>query len=558
MAALEYEVRDEYKDYSVAQLLDSPVTCFQGVGEIQSEILQRYFNVQTVKDLAHMEPFVQALHVQETVLEGGAVMEQSVADAAQQRELGFHIRQTDQARRILELPDASVHVLEGLTPAQDLALYDAFRITNLTQLAQNRIMLEARVIDYLAEHGSDGGEAGSSDALASILGARAATATTAQTRARSGDFEEGQRMQHLASQVTEHVRDRVAAMRDRAHDRAATSPAAGRSAATAAAGAGAIGAGISRMDAIRETRARGEAGGRQTDVSRGRTGASRTDQILASRGVGAPPRGSAGAGAGRGEPAGRAPAGAGGSRSDAVLAARQVSGRGGPPQASSGGATVRTRTPARPSGAGSATATATRAGAAAGAGAAALKTEEEAAAAAAGAAGAGGAAGAQAGPARRRQANPAPLIAAAILALIIVVALIWFLASRGGPEQTTTTAGAPGTEQTQAGAQPGTQPGTAGQPGAAGAPGTAATTTGPGTAPPPPAIKGTHTVARGDTLWFISQKEYADPLNWPSIFMENKDQIRNPDVIFPKQQFRIPAKPEYRFPDYPAGYRPSR
>ena len=81
--------------------------------------------------------------------------------------------------------------------------------------------------------------------------------------------------------------------------------------------------------------------------------------------------------------------------------------------------------------------------------------------------------------------------------------------------------------------------------------------------PPPqqpkgPAIKATRSVVKGDTLWRISIMEYRDPLNWPSIFIENKDKIDNPDLIYPAQEFRIPANPEYRFPDYPNEYRRTR
>ena len=44
-----------------------------------------------------------------------------------------------------------------------------------------------------------------------------------------------------------------------------------------------------------------------------------------------------------------------------------------------------------------------------------------------------------------------------------------------------------------------------------------------------------------DALWRISWKLYRDASLWPLIFMENKDQIKNPDLIFPGQQFVIPA-----------------
>jgi hypothetical protein len=36
--------------------------------------------------------------------------------------------------------------------------------------------------------------------------------------------------------------------------------------------------------------------------------------------------------------------------------------------------------------------------------------------------------------------------------------------------------------------------------------------------------------------------------------MENRDAIRHPDVIVPSQEFRIPANPAYRFPQFPEGY----
>lgn len=52
----------------------------------------------------------------------------------------------------------------------------------------------------------------------------------------------------------------------------------------------------------------------------------------------------------------------------------------------------------------------------------------------------------------------------------------------------------------------------------------------------------THTVVKGDCLWNIAKgKEYyANAFAWPVIYKSNRDQIKNPDLIYPKQIFRIP------------------
>lgn len=45
-----------------------------------------------------------------------------------------------------------------------------------------------------------------------------------------------------------------------------------------------------------------------------------------------------------------------------------------------------------------------------------------------------------------------------------------------------------------------------------------------------------------DCLWNIAGKEaiYNDPRMWPKIYMANRDQIRNPDLIYPGQELKIP------------------
>jgi len=51
-----------------------------------------------------------------------------------------------------------------------------------------------------------------------------------------------------------------------------------------------------------------------------------------------------------------------------------------------------------------------------------------------------------------------------------------------------------------------------------------------------------YTVVRGDCLWFIAGRDahYANPFAWPKIYKANRDQIKNPDLIYPKQIFKIP------------------
>jgi nucleoid-associated protein YgaU len=51
-----------------------------------------------------------------------------------------------------------------------------------------------------------------------------------------------------------------------------------------------------------------------------------------------------------------------------------------------------------------------------------------------------------------------------------------------------------------------------------------------------------YTVVRGDHLWGIAKKKehYDNPFAWPMIYRANRDQIKNPDLIYPKQIFKIP------------------
>lgn len=52
-----------------------------------------------------------------------------------------------------------------------------------------------------------------------------------------------------------------------------------------------------------------------------------------------------------------------------------------------------------------------------------------------------------------------------------------------------------------------------------------------------------------DCLWRIAQKVYKDAAYWPAIYIANRDQIKDPDLIFPGQKFIIPPKPQKK-PSY--------
>jgi len=57
----------------------------------------------------------------------------------------------------------------------------------------------------------------------------------------------------------------------------------------------------------------------------------------------------------------------------------------------------------------------------------------------------------------------------------------------------------------------------------------------------PKALYDEYTVQRGDYLWRISRKPdvYGDPMQWVRIYSYNRDQIKDPDLIYPDQIFKI-------------------
>ncbi len=52
-----------------------------------------------------------------------------------------------------------------------------------------------------------------------------------------------------------------------------------------------------------------------------------------------------------------------------------------------------------------------------------------------------------------------------------------------------------------------------------------------------------YTVVKGDYLWKIAKKDefYGNGFAWPVIYKANRDQIKDPDLIYPKQVFKIPV-----------------
>ncbi len=71
-----------------------------------------------------------------------------------------------------------------------------------------------------------------------------------------------------------------------------------------------------------------------------------------------------------------------------------------------------------------------------------------------------------------------------------------------------------------------------------------------------------YTVVKGDYLWKIAKKpeHYGNGFAWPKIYKANRDQIKNPDLIYPKQVFKIPNLTEDEKAHYDklrANYKPA-
>lgn len=55
---------------------------------------------------------------------------------------------------------------------------------------------------------------------------------------------------------------------------------------------------------------------------------------------------------------------------------------------------------------------------------------------------------------------------------------------------------------------------------------------------------GTHVVKKGDTLWDLADRYLADPFDWRRIHQLNTAEVRNPHLIFPGQELRLPGARE--------------
>ncbi|GAB6283547.1 MAG: hypothetical protein STSR0008_23230 [Ignavibacterium sp.] len=71
-----------------------------------------------------------------------------------------------------------------------------------------------------------------------------------------------------------------------------------------------------------------------------------------------------------------------------------------------------------------------------------------------------------------------------------------------------------------------------------------------------------YTVVRGDCLWNIAKKQefYGNGFAWPKIYQANRDQIKDPDLIYPQQEFKIPpltAEEKARYDTLRRNYKPA-
>jgi nucleoid-associated protein YgaU len=59
-------------------------------------------------------------------------------------------------------------------------------------------------------------------------------------------------------------------------------------------------------------------------------------------------------------------------------------------------------------------------------------------------------------------------------------------------------------------------------------------------AAPAAATERVHVVQQGETLWHIAAQVSGDPHEWPELYRANRDQIKDPSLLYPGQRLRIP------------------
>lgn len=52
---------------------------------------------------------------------------------------------------------------------------------------------------------------------------------------------------------------------------------------------------------------------------------------------------------------------------------------------------------------------------------------------------------------------------------------------------------------------------------------------------------GTHLVLPGETLWQIAALLTGDAYRWPELYRANRDQIKDPSLLYPGQRLAIPG-----------------
>ncbi|KAA9370494.1 Ig-like domain-containing protein [Ochrobactrum quorumnocens] len=65
----------------------------------------------------------------------------------------------------------------------------------------------------------------------------------------------------------------------------------------------------------------------------------------------------------------------------------------------------------------------------------------------------------------------------------------------------------------------------------------------PATSAPLQKVEGSVIIRKGDNLWTISKRTYGKGTRYTTIYLANRDQIRNPDLILPGQVFVMPQQP---------------